>query len=189
MKLTAPLMVDLHRDHVNVVALTKIAQRELHAIEVGGDPDYELLEDAMRYLTSYSDAHHHPNEDVVFEVLRRRAPEASAQIAAIESEHDKLVRQGRELLESVEALKDEAILSRGEILRRGKAYFDALHAHMSLEESTLFPLADRALTAADWHVVRERILVGADPLFGPTKDADFRRLWQRIEAHEHPPSL
>jgi hypothetical protein len=25
--------------------------------------------------------------------------------------------------------------------------------------------------------------VGTDPLFGPTKTTDLRRLWERIEAH------
>ena len=187
MKMTAPLMAELHRDHVNIAALARVAEGVLKAIEADDDPDYELLEDVMRYLTGYSDATHHPNEDVVFEVLERRAPEAAPDIGAIASEHDRLVEQGRVFLERLEALKDEAIVSRAELLRSARAYFSALHKHMSVEESTLFPLADRRLTEADWHAIREQILVATDPLFGPTKDANFRRLWERIAAHQEPP--
>jgi hemerythrin-like domain-containing protein len=189
MKMTAPLMAELHRDHVNIVALARVAEGVLQAIEADDDPDYELLEDAMRYITGYSDATHHPNEDIVFEVLERRAPEAVPEIEAIAAEHDRLVKQGRVFLEQIEALKDEAILPRAEVLRSGRVYFAALHKHMSVEESMLFPLADRSLTEADWHEIRERILVTTDPLFGPTKDANFRRLWQRIAAHQEPPRL
>jgi hemerythrin-like domain-containing protein len=187
MKMTAPLMAELHRDHVNIVALMGVAEGVLHAMETDEDPDYELLEDVMRYLTGYSDATHHPNEDVVFEVLEQRAPEAAADIEAIAAEHERLVEQGRVFLEGLEALKDEAILPRAELLGSGRTYFTALHKHMSVEESTLFPLADRKLTEADWHAIRERILVATDPLFGPMQDANFRRLWQRIVAHQQPP--
>lgn len=184
MKMNTPLMAELHRDHVNIVTLIGVAEGVLRAIEHDDDPDYELLEDALRYLTSYSDAHHHPNEDVVFAALHDRAPESAAKIAAIAAEHDFLVSQGQRVLDSIEALKEEAILSRGELVSTARDYFAALRQHMSLEESVLFPLADRRLTDADWHSVRERILTGTDPLFGPAKDADFRRLWERIEAHK-----
>ncbi len=180
---TAPLLEELHHDHVNVVTLMAAADRELDAIEADQSADYELLEDVMRYLTAYSDAHHHPNEDVMFAALVERAPETAKQIDAIEYEHEHLAAQGRLFLESLVAHRDEAIVPREELVRRGRAYFGALRKHMSLEETTLFPLVLRTLTGADWHAVRERILVGTDPLFGPVRDANFRRLWQSIEAH------
>ena len=180
---TASLLEELHRDHVNVVTLMAAANHELHSIEADQTADYELLEDVMRYLTAYSDVHHHPNEDVMFDALVERAPETAKQIDAIEYEHEHLAAQGRLFLESLEAHRDEAILARGELVRRGRAYFEALQKHMSLEESTLFPLAVRTLTPDDWHTVRERILVAADPLFGPVRDANFRRLWHSIELH------
>lgn len=183
MKMTSPLMVELHQDHLNIVSLVVIAEGVLLAMATDDDPDYELLEDVMRYLTTYSDAQHHPNEDVVFEVLEQRVPEVASKVKAIASEHDLLVAQGKRVLEAIEGLQAEAILSRADLLQDARTYFAALRSHMSLEETVLFPLADRRLTEADWHSIRERILVGTDPLFGPTKSADLRRLWERIEAH------
>ena len=52
---------------------------EIAAFEEGGQPDFEIMDGILHYCRSYPDRHHHPCEDLVYEVLQRRnAPAAAA---------------------------------------------------------------------------------------------------------------
>lgn len=161
----------------------RVAAKELDALEGGQSADYGLLEDIMRYVTGYSDAHHHPTEDVLYDELKSRSPAVAAQVEAIVGEHETLIDRGREFLETIEAVEDGAIISRDALLAVGREYIDTLGRHMGIEEKRLFPLASSELTDEAWSAMDERIERAPDPLFGSSVDERFRRLWQRIEAH------
>jgi len=177
------VLAELRRDHANISRVMRVAARELDALEAGESADYGLLEEIMRYLTGYSDAHHHPTEDILFAELGVRSPAARAEVDAITAEHDTLIVRGREFLEAVEAVEDEVMVRRDALVRSGRDYFAALGRHMGIEEARLFPLATQELSPEAWEALGERIERAPDPLFGPALDEEYRRLWQRIEAH------
>lgn len=177
------ILQDLRQDHINVGRVLTIAEQAIDAIAAGNSTDYDLLEDVMRYVTGYSDVHHHPTEDVVYEQLKRCSPDAASKVDAITAEHDVLIQKGRAFLELVEAVEGEAMVRRDQFVRVGREYLSALGRHMGVEERELFPLAAAALSPAAW--VEVGALVGAqpDPLFGPSIDEEYRRIWERIQAH------
>ena len=156
---------------------------EFDAIEGGTSLDLELIEDALIYITAYPDACHHPTEDVVFERLGSVVPEARSDIDELQREHVQLIATGRELLASVRAVEEDALVTRAELLDKGRAYVEQLRAHIDKEESGLFRLAAKHLGTADWAHIGMAIDAMEDPLFGPAVSADHRRLWQRIKAH------
>ncbi len=163
--------------------ISTLAGRELALIEAGQTADLEMLEDIMRYVTGYPDTHHHPTEDIVFEQLKSRVPEATDEVDAILAEHRQMIESGTHFLEAIRAVQEEAILVRGDFVLTGRAYFSLLERHMNVEERRLFPLAQSKLTVEDWQQLGERIEQRPDPLFGASLDQDYRRLRQRIEAH------
>jgi len=179
----ADILAELRRDHANIARVMRVAARELDALEAGDSADYSLLEEIMRYLTGYSDAHHHPTEDILFAELGASSAEARDEVAAIAAEHDTLTERGRDFLQAVESVEGEAIVRRDALVRSGRDYFGALGRHMGVEESRLFPLAAKRLSPEAWKALGERIERAPDPLFGPALDEEYRRLWQRIEAH------
>jgi hemerythrin-like domain-containing protein len=178
------IMKDLHEHHVNVALVLRLGNAELDALEQGSSADYTLLEDIMSYVTGFSDTHHHPTEDIVFARVVERAPESAGEIEPILAEHDALIEKGRLFYERLEAVREDAMVRRDELVAAGREYFSQLHKHMSAEETRLFPLAMRTLAPEDWGGIEQRIVARADPLFGASRDESFRRLWQRIEAHE-----
>ena len=180
------VMTKLRQDHANVAQVLAVLERELDRIEQGGSADYELLQDVMRYITGYSDLHHHPAEDVLYEELAKAAPEAAGELSVILTEHEKLIDKGRQFLETIEAVEEEAMVKRADFLRIGHAYVDTLSHHMGIEESRLFPLADRVLSDDAFANVSERLERQPDPLFGPALHEEYRQLWKRIEAHSLP---
>ena len=181
----ADVVDKLRRDHANVGIVLRLLAQGLDRIEAGESADYDLLHDVMRYITGYSDLHHHPAEDVLYEALARASPEAAAELAAIVTEHEKLIEKGRSLLETIIAIEEEAMVRRDDFLRVGRDYVHTLGRHMGIEESRLFPLADESLSQDDLADVTERLERLPDPLFGPALDEEFRQLWKWIEAHSN----
>lgn len=180
------ILEGLHEDHINMSTICAIVDAELIEIENGGKPDFGLLEDIMAYVTAYPDKVHHPTEDVVFERLVSAAPEAGADIEQLLAEHTELIAAGRDFLALVRAVEEEAVVTRAEIVAKGRAYLEMLTGHMDKEESGLFRLAADRLGASDWAAIGAQVQAMEDPLFGPAVANDYRRLWRRIKAH--PPS-
>lgn len=177
------VLEQLHQDHVHMATIIDLVAYELDVIESGTSLDLELIEDALIYITAYPDACHHPTEDVVFAHLCSVVPDAKPQIDELQREHGQLIATGRELLESVRAVEEDALVTRAELLDKGRAYVEQLRAHIDKEESGLFRLAAEHLGTADWAHIGTAIDAMEDPLFGPAVSADHRRLWQRISAH------
>ena len=69
------LMDELRLDHRNMAIVLNIMEGLVEEMEAGKDPDLELLEEIMRYMTIYPDAVHHPKEDVMYEKLRVKRPD------------------------------------------------------------------------------------------------------------------
>jgi 4a-hydroxytetrahydrobiopterin dehydratase len=178
------IVVALHDDHVNFSRIAALAEHALDELEAGRSTDLSLLEDIMRYVTGYPDTHHHPTEDVVFEHLSERAPEIKPDLDAILAEHEAIIDAGRRFLDAIEAAEDDAMVQRSDLVKLGREYLARLQRHMDIEEARLFPAARASLTDADWASVRERVDARSDPLFGPSRDEQYRRLWQLIELHE-----
>ncbi len=178
------VMKNLHEHHLNIALVLRLGAAELDALEQGESTDYSLLEDIMAYVTGYSDTHHHPTEDVVFASLQRRAPEQAAEIEAILAEHEELIAKGEIFRDRLEAAQEDEMVRRDELVGAGREYFSKLQQHMSFEEGRLFPLAKRMLGPEDWIGIEQGIVARADPLFAGTRDETFRRLWQRIQAHD-----
>ncbi len=177
------IVASLHDDHANFAQVASLAREELRLLEAGETVDYSLLEDVMCYVTGYPDTYHHPTEDLVFERLKQRAPNVAEDVDSILAEHEELNDRGQRFLEAIRAVAEEAFVLREDLLHRGHDYLSMLERHMSTEEDHLFPQARKELTDEDWEHLGERIEQRPDPLFGPALDEDYRRLWQRIQAH------
>lgn len=177
------IIASLHDDHVNVAQVANLAREELRLLEAGETVDYLLLEDVMCYVTGYPDTNHHLTEDLVFERLKEVAPDVAEDVDSILAEHEELIARGQRFLEAIRAVAEEAFVLREDLLHRGRDYFSMLERHMSTEEGQLFPRARKELTDEDWVHLSERIEQRPDSLFGTALEEDYRRLWQRIQAH------
>lgn len=178
------IVVALHADHVNFARIAALAEHALDELEAGRSTDLSLLEDIMRYVTGYPDTHHHPTEDIVFEHLSKRAPEMQPDLDAILAEHEAIIDAGRRFLDAIEAAEEDAMVQRVDLIELGREYLAKLKRHMDIEEARLFPAARTSLTDADWASVHEQVDQRSDPLFGPSRDEEYRRLWRMIELHE-----
>jgi len=168
------LLGELRQDHRNMAVLLGLVREEARKADHGGDPDFELLEDILHYLTVYSDAVHHPREDRLYSQLASAGKGQG--LAFVESDHSTLAVDGKTLKDDCEAVLAGAALSRAKFIADAVRYVDRLDEHMRWEESDLFKRAD---TLAD-EEIDITDLAAADPVFGPQPGEAFETLLDRM---------
>lgn len=174
-------MIDvLIEEHRNLEKLLVVLEQELDAFDHSEQPDYEILEAVIDYFQYYPEGYHHPKEDILFEKLKLRDPEAANRIGDIEDEHE---TETLRLERFAQAVGD--VLAGREYLRQNfhdlvREFIDYQRRHMQKEEGFLFPAAGKALRPEDWAEIDARMASGRDPLFDDATDQKFQALRQTI---------
>lgn len=140
------------------------------------------------YLDTFSERMHHPKEDrFLFSALRNRGGEAATAVADLEREHaagGNALRRLEQCLVRYEEGGD----------REFQAFADAVakfvreyRDHMHKEESIVFPMAERMLSAQDWQAIDRAFAENRDPLAADRDTRDFEKLFDRIVNLAPPP--
>ena len=169
-----------HREHVRFVRLLDFVEKEMKEFHFGGQPDYELMRDAVHYLQHYANRFHHPREDVAFERMVRRYPDKQVAIARLLQEHRVIEVAGADLLMHLESILKDTIVPRDKIEAAAATYLVYYRHHLATEEAEILPLAADLLTPEDWAAVAAAVPAGPDPLFGDDINARYRDLYAQI---------
>lgn len=172
----------LYDDHECFRRLLRLLEAQIHRFQDGQDPDYELMRDVLHYMTEYPDQFHHPAEDLIFERLGRVDPASRPLVEAIEAEHEGLVASGAALLALLEKVLADTVIPRATVESAARKYLAWLRDHMDKEESSLFPLAARRLSAGDWEAVGVAVKRHDDPLFSAQVDRRYRAILEQLQA-------
>lgn len=162
-------------EHVRFAKLLDLLEANLDRFHVGERPDYGLMLDVMRYMRHYPDNTHHPREDLAFARVAEREPRSHRMVADLVAEHKEIEESGEKLVEMLEGVLDEAILTREAVEEPGRRYIERLRAHMHSEE-VLFPFVAMWLGADDWERIDRQIPPCADPLLSPGGHESYEAL-------------
>ena len=170
------LLAELRLDHRNMAIVLDLLEELVTQMESNEDPDFELFDEIMRYMTVYPDAVHHPKENLVYNTLRTRRPDLADGLEHVPGEHRELARLGTLLRDEVEAVNAGAAVRRGKMIADTAAYVDYLRKHMHWEEQDLFARIDEMLDAEPQAVDVSAYEHIKDPVFELEVAAGFRRL-------------
>lgn len=179
--LLADLLAELREDHRNMATMLDLLERDLERIRHSEEPDYELIHDILRYMTVYSDAVHHPKEDLLYGAMKAEDPSLAAGLDKVEPEHRELAILGETLRNDVEAIASGATVTRFRLVADMTDYVERLREHMSWEEGDLFRRADELVAAESAMFVAISHLDKLDPVFGPEREHSFANLLQNIK--------
>ena len=171
---------DWHAEHAYFAQLLRLLRKELDQFHDGGDPNYELWVDVLRYLREYSDRVHHPREDIAFERLARHVPNLRLVLSRLQQEHRVIASAGEELLAMIEAVAGGAIVPRSRVEAAAATYLVYYESHLAKEESEVLGRARTHLTPADWEAVRTGVAALPDPVFGKDPQERFKELRRQI---------
>jgi len=179
--LMADLLEDLREDHRNMATMLDLLGRQVDHIRNGDRPDYELIHDIMRYMTVYSDAVHHPKEDLLYASMKAEKPDLDADLARVGPEHREIAELGETLRNDVEAVASGAAVTRERIIADTTEYVRQLRQHMAWEEEDLFRRARDLVQSEKSMSVDVSHLDTLDPVFGPEREHSFANLLRSIK--------
>ena len=169
-----------HVEHAYFKRLLELLQDQVAVFETGQRPNYQLMEDIISYLCSYSDKYHHPREDVAFARLELRCPDLGPVLARLRQEHRVIANAGEKLLAMLEQILEDAILPRSEVEMAASTYLVYYENHIAREEREVLPRAAHILTDEDWQAVDQAVPSSPDPLFGPGPAQHYKDLRRQI---------
>ena len=144
-------------------------------------PDFAALRAMLFYVDEFPEQRHHRKEsELLFPMLRARAPQAAEVLDRLDHEHANGERNIRDLEHALLGFEMMGEARREEFEQAASRYVEFYRAHMALEEREILPLAERVLTAADWATLDEAFAANRDPLTGHPPEADYGALFTRI---------
>ena len=184
------LLDQLNADHERLATVLVIFESELDKWIAGENPDHSTLEACLHYCTNYCDLCHHPREDLIFERMQAR------DTASIESMPGDLIEAHRALTDLTrwlqrrvhDALRDVGACPK-DVEELATEFVAEYRKHMRWEDESVFPAAERVLTASDWKAMKRRVDDRDDPVFGPIVTSSYSRLYDRIIDPDGPADL
>lgn len=178
----ASIIDALRSDHSRLTKLLDALERQIDAFSEGGTLDFEIVDGVLHYCRTYPDLHHHPREDLVFDRLKARDPEAAAAMGDLRAEHRKLAEVTQRFAAALEAVEQDIPMERHELTEAAQDFLKAYRHHILMEEKHFFPAAQRSLTAEDWRQLAGQVEHVEDPLFDRREDERFEALYRDIVA-------
>jgi hemerythrin-like domain-containing protein len=176
----AQVLEELREDHRNMAIMLTLLESEGRRIHNGDEPDFELLHDILSYLTVYSDAVHHPKEDLIYAKLWSKGPKVSSGLERVEEDHREIAELGQTLRRDFEAIVAGAAVTRDRVITDTFAYAERLRNHMRWEEEDLFLRADTVVAESAGASIDASHLNTDDPVFGDAPEAIFDNLLRSI---------
>jgi hemerythrin-like domain-containing protein len=173
-------MTELREDHRNMIVVLDLLDGLIEEIEADKDPDFEMFDEVMRYMTVYPDAVHHPKEDIVYEQLREARPDLTEDLDHVPDDHSDIAHLGSLLRDEVEAVVAGGAVRREKMIEDATAYVRRLRNHIRWEEEDLFKRIDKMLDATAVQVDVSEYDHIKDPVFELEIEAGFRRLLASI---------
>jgi len=175
------LMRELRDDHRNMAIVLDVLADVIQDAAAGNDPDFELVDEIMRYMTVYPDAVHHPKEDIVYRQLRRERPDLADGLDDVPADHDAIAELGTALRDDVEAIIAGGAVRREKLVEDMSSYVERLRRHMNWEESDLFKRIDSMLDSDDRNVDISQYEHIKDPIFELEIESGFQRLMSSLQ--------
>lgn len=179
------VLEELREDHRNLALLLNLLEAECESATLDEGPDFELLHDIMQYMTVYSDAVHHPKEDLVYDELRARGDEFAEGLEGVGPDHRDIAQLGSALRSDIEAIISGAAVTREKLMLDLRGYVDRLRNHMAWEEEDLFERADALAAENEEAGIDASVFPDDDPLFGATRQTSFLNLLSHLQEYEN----
>ncbi|WP_422365854.1 hemerythrin domain-containing protein [Pelagibius sp.] len=176
----AGVIESLRSDHSRLTKLLDALERQLARFEEGEAVDFEILDGILYYCLSYPDLHHHPLEDLMFDRLRARDPEALGGLKDLREEHNELASVTRRFAAAIRTVEQDIAVEREAVKKVAQDFLNAYRHHIMMEEKHFFPAAQRCLKREDWDAIANQLKPMKDPLFEMREDERFAALYKDI---------
>ena len=178
------LLEKLGRDHKNLERILELLTLQLDHFFAGRESNFDLKIELLEYLETYADLGHHPLEDVIFTVGKKRFGDKVELLERLQSQHNDLTMLTRKFRQSLENILQGGVMTREELETEGREFVALQRLHLDLEENEVFPMLDRLLTDEDWAEIERNNPRHDDPVFEAPDKIRFQTLFSYLEKSE-----
>lgn len=177
------VMLHLHKEHKHIAKLLNVLKEQMELIDDGETPDLAIMYDVAQYMTEYSDAFHHPKEDIIYKKLSEHSDNDKAEVVSLLLDHEAASKKTEALLHCLDDARREPSRDHLKILRlRCEDYIANMNRHMDHEESQVFPHLLESLSDDQWLDIINDIQPELDPLFGRVVEQRYENLLRAISS-------
>lgn len=172
----------IHDEHHAISAMVSAMRAIGKRLEQSADPqDFDVMRAILLYIDEFPERLHHVKEsEVLFPLVRERAPELAPVIDRLDAEHHRgeaTVRSLEHDLLAWEQLGDSRRARFVDALERFTRFY---LEHLRTEETIVLPEAVKVLDEQQWAQVHAAFETHRDPLTGQPAEAQYERLFQKI---------
>ncbi|GIX29316.1 MAG: hypothetical protein KatS3mg123_3197 [Burkholderiales bacterium] len=181
----AEILDTLRKQHAHMRAVLQVIENAVEDFGRGGRFDPYLADAALRYVAEFPKTVHRPVEAAVYKALGQANAPVTPSAEAIAAEHSDLEARAERLRTVLFWSGQHPQLPRELAASMARALIDDLRRHMSEEESTLFPAAERTLDDAAW--ARVKAATEATGATSESRTRPLRELLGQIAVLTPPP--
>ena len=142
----------IQQEHQRLGAVIHAMLHFVRAIGNGDNaPPFKVFRAMLLYIADFPEKMHHPKEDGLFALLKKRTATVDDTIAGLEAQH----AQGEALVRNLEHQLTRYELHGGAaadtFLKAVEDYAAFYFGHMRVEEEIILPAIDKFLTSEDWY--------------------------------------
>ena len=168
---------DLKNEHQAILSSLQILDAVARRLDKGLDVQRRDIHDFIGFLREFADKCHHGKEEgILFPALTNAGiAEKGSPIGVMLSEHAK----GRELIKEMDA----AVSGKEDHERfthAAKEYSNLLQAHIAKENDTLFPAAEKVLTAPQLDQIYEAFEQHEEKVIGAGRHEELHAMLKRL---------
>jgi hemerythrin-like domain-containing protein len=173
------VIADEHRSISSVLSgLSHFAERGVEGKKV---PNTAVFRAMLHYLDLFAERMHHPKEDAyLFARLRERTHLADDVLDRLQEDHFYGAGALREVEHAFLRYEEGGEPFFADFAREVRRYVAFHREHMRVEETFVFPLAERELTEDDWREIEAAFAANHDPLASADQVHDLESLFTRI---------
>lgn len=170
----------IRREHGFMSRLLAILRRKLVLLEDEKSINYALVKEIIDYLSSHSEAVHHPKEDLIYRYYIEKYGHKPG-VTNLEEDHKVLANRTHDFLDLIEMVLQDAVVPQDIIISQLSEFIKAQKIHLDMEEKEIIPLILETFSAEDWAYIESQWNHNDDdPVFGDTIAERYKHLAGRV---------
>lgn len=166
----------IRREHGYMTRLLVILRSKLEALQAEESVNYSLIKEVVDYLSTHSEAVHHPKEDIIYHYYIEKYGNDDSMVN-LEREHQELADKTHDFLNIIEMILHDAIVPQDLFIKQLEDFIVTQKLHLDVEEQSVLPKIIETFTVNDWRKVESQWNKSdADPLFGDTIADRYKQL-------------
>lgn len=171
------IMKSLRLEHKGLGQILDLLKNKLRMLKEGKPPNFNLIDDVIRYVENHASRYHHPKEDVIYQYIIDQKLDAKGEFRKIIQEHHTLAQNTHNLKEALDAILLDIIVPKNNLIDLLDRFIGAEISHLNNEETVLFPLIEEMLSDEDWLIISPLIPAQQDdPIFGKQVKKEYQEL-------------